>query len=385
MRYGLGAMTLKLTTQFPGGNAADITITETGAIPEVFFAADPCGGPEALWFNFRLEETSPDPARHTKIKLIWNYFDTVLGATESPTCLPVCQTPGQPWIRLKQGEEGHTPDGRRQLSWLIPHPAPSIEIAFCFPYGTAEMDATLSRAKNYWQTSPIGLSQQSRRIVRLYNSPGTPGSKHPGIYIVARQHSGETPGSWVLDGFLRHLSQLRKAGFVIWVVPFANIDGVVEGHYGKDGFPYDLNRAWGSPPMRHETHVIRRDIMRWKAACRPILALDLHAPGACERDGVYAFASDKAGEALSADEAKWCNVLQQELTPEFAAPDFKRVAKYASRWETPSFTAFMRDEMSIPALSLEIPYSHTAGGILTQNSYREIGRRLAQGIMRRTS
>jgi predicted deacylase len=247
------------------------------------------------------------------------------------------------------------------------------------------MDATLDRAKNYWQASPIGLSQHARRVVRLCNTPGTPGGTQPGIYVVARQHSGETPGSWVLDGFLRHLSQLRKAGFVIWVVPFANIDGIIEGHYGKDAFPYDLNRAWGSPPMRHETHVIRHDVKRWKACCRPILALDLHAPGACERDGVYAFVSDHADSPIATEETKWCNVMQQELKPEYAAPEFKRVAKYASRWETPSFAAFMRSEIGVPSLIIETPYSHTAGGILSQNSYREIGRRLAQGVLRRTA
>ncbi len=376
-------MSLKVNTRFPGGNAADVEILENGPLPEVRFASDPCGGPEALWFNFRLEETAPDPARHTKVKLTWTYFDNVLGASGSPSCVPVCQVHGQPWTRLKQGDESRTPDGRGQVSWTIPHPAPSVEVAFCFPYGQADVDATLERSKDYWQAVPIGLSQGGRRIVRLHNSVGTPGGTQPGIYLVARQHSGETPGSWVLDGFLRHMAQIRKAGYVVWAVPLADIDGVVRGHYGKDGFPYDLNRAWGVPPMRHETLVIRRDVQRWKERCRPVLALDLHAPGACEREGVYAFTSDDENGPQAAEETKWCNVIRNELQAEFASPDFKKVAKYASRWNTPSFARFMRDEMGIPALSVETPYSHTPGGVLTQKSYREIGHRLALAVLRR--
>ena len=376
-------MSLKLNSRFPGGNAADVEIVETSPIPEVRFASDPCGGPEALWFCFRLEETAPDPGRHTKVRLVWNHFDNVLGAGDSPCCVPVCQVPGQPWTRLTQGQETRTPDGRRQLTWLVPHPAPTLEIAFCFPYGPADVDATLERGKDYWQAAAIGLSQGGRRIVRLSNAPGTPGGTQPGIYLIARQHSGETPGSWVLDGFLRHLAQIRKAGYVVWAVPLAHIDGVMGGHYGKDGFPYDLNRAWGTPPMRHETLVIRNDVQRWKARCKPLLAIDLHAPGACERDGVYAFVSKDTGNPLLAEETKWCNVLQNELQAEFAAPEFKRVANYRSRWETPGFGDFMRNELGVPALSLETPYSQAGGSVLTQKSYREIGRRLALAIMRR--
>ncbi len=381
--YHVTVMSLKATTRFPGGNAADIEILSDGPVPEVRFASDPCGGPEVMWFYFRLEETAPDPATQTKVRLTWTYFDNVLGAKESADCIPVCLVPGQSWTRLKRGEEARTPDGRRQLSWTIPHPAPFVEFAFCFPYGTSDVNAVLDRTKDYWQAAPIGLSQGGRRILRLHNAPGTPGGTQPGIYIVARQHSGETPGSWVLDGFLRHWAQMHKGAYVIWTVPLADIDGVVAGHYGKDAFPYDLNRAWGRPPMRHETLVIRHDVERWKAHCRPILALDLHAPGACERDGVYAYVSKDPNAPLAAEETKWCNVFQNELQTEFAAPEFKRTANYASRWETPGFATYMREEMGIPALSIETPYSQVSGNVLTQKSYREIGRRLALAILRR--
>lgn len=376
-------MTLKATAHFSGGNAADVEILTNGPVPEVRFASDPCGGPEVMWFHFRLEETTPDPASHTKVKLTWMYFDNVLGASDSPDCIPVCLVPGQPWTRLKQGEETRTPDGRRQLSWTIPHPAPTAEVAFCFPYGPSDIDAVLDRSKDYWQAAPIGLSQGGRRIVRLYNAPGASAGTQPGIYIVARQHAGETPGSWVLDGFLRHWAQVRKGAYVIWAVPLADIDGVVRGHYGKDAYPYDLNRAWGHPPMRHETLAIRHDVERWKARCKPILALDLHAPGACERNGVYAYVSKDPNAPLAAEETKWCNVIQNELQAEFAAPDFRRVANYASRWETPGFATYMREAMGVPALSIETPYTHIGGTVLTPKSYREIGRRLALAILRR--
>ena len=376
-------MSLKVHTRFPGGNAADVEIIEQGETPEVRFASDPCGGPETLWFCFRLIESTPAADRQTKVRVTWKHFDNVLGAKDSPVCLAVSKAVGQGWTRLKQGEESRTPDGRRQLSWWIPHPAPQTEVAFCFPYGLDDVHALLERSPDYWQTSVVGLSQAARPLVRLSNSFGELGGTQPGIYLIARQHSGETPGSWVLDGFLRHLAQSKKAGYVVWAVPFADVDGVSLGEYGKDAFPYDLNRAWGSPPMRHETLVLRRDVARWKSRCHPILALDLHAPGACESDGVYAYAGKDEKGPLAAEETKWCNMLKNELQAEFAAPEFKRAINYRSRWETPNFAMFMRDEMGVPALSLETPYGHINGTPLTQKSYREIGRRLALGVLHR--
>jgi len=376
-------MNLKVLSRFPGGNAADVEILNNGPIPEVRFASDPRGGPEALWFFFSLEHMAPEPIRETKLKLTWLYFDNVLGAADSSICLPVCQKAGQPWARLNQGEETRTPDGRRQLSWLIPYPAPSVDVAFCFPYGQADVGALIESSQDYWQATPIGLSQGGRQILRLHNAVGRVGATQPGIYIVARQHSGETPGSWVLDGFLRCLAQMEKTDYVIWAVPLTDIDGVVHGCYGKDGFPYDVNRAWGSPPMRHEALVVRKDVRRWKERCCPMLALDLHAPGACESDGVYAYVSkeDDLPGPLASKENKWCHALEKELQADFASPAFKRIIGYRSRWGTPSFADYMRTEMEVPTLTIEIPYSQVRGTVLTQKSYREIGHRMALTVL----
>ena len=89
-------------------------------------------------------------------------------------------------------------------------------------------------------------------------------------------------------------------------------------------------------------------------------------PGACESDGVYAYAGKDEKGPLAAEETKWCNMLKNELQAEFAAPEFKRAINYRSRWETPNFAMFMRDEMGVPALSLETPYGHINGTPLTQ-------------------
>jgi len=189
----------------------------------------------------------------------------------------------------------------------------------------------------------------------------------------------------VLDGALRQLAQVRKAGYIVWAVPLADIDSVLGGHAGNGRCPFDLNRAWGQPPMRHETRVLRQDLQRWKERCRPILALDLHAPGASERDGVYSHTANAAPDSLAAEETRWANTIQNELKAEFAASEFKRVINTPPSSNATTFYDYVHGELQVPALTLEIPYAMVGSRVLTQKDYREIGRRLTEAILRRRS
>ncbi|MCX7590823.1 MAG: hypothetical protein N2255_04260 [Kiritimatiellae bacterium] len=377
-------MALRVHTRIPYGNAAQIEIDSSGEVPTVSFTPSPHGGPECLWFCFRLVETEPDKAPEGKVKVVLKHFDNLLGARDAGACMPVCHPANQGWVRMKHGQEEIAPDGQRSVFWLLEHPKPTTDVALCFPYGRPELELLVTKSKGYWQMTTIGLSQGGRPLLRISNSFGRPGGDQPGLYLIARQHSGETPGSWVLDGMLQHFSVVRKNPFVIWAIPLSNIDGIERGDYGKDNFPYDLNRAWGRPAMRHEALVIQRDIRRWKERCRPLLALDFHAPGLGETDGIYCYLPnpDQSAE-MHAQAQKWANVMKDSLTDEFASPDFVRVVNYKSRWETPNFTSFFVLDLGVCALSIETPYAMAGKTVLTQKQYREAGRRLAEAILRR--
>jgi len=273
------------------------------------------------------------------------------------------------------------PDGRNNAVWTIDTPVPVMDVAYCYPYGPDEIAALIRDTQGYWKTDTIGISPQGRPIVRLANRYGSPGAEEPGLYLMARQHSGETPGSWVLDGLLRHMTTLGDAAPLIWVVPLANIDGVMQGDYGKDNFPYDLNRAWGQVPMRHETLLIQRDMQRWAKRCRPALAADFHAPGACETDGIYCFrVSPQHAPREHEATLPWTTAIRASVDARYCAPNFERVAQYASRWETPNFTRASAQAFSIPAFSMEVPYGRCGDLVLTVEEYREAGARIARGM-----
>lgn len=388
-------MAYTLSTNIDFGNAGDLVIDESGSPVEVGFASEPRDGPEVMWFCFRLHRNSisGQAAADDRVRLIWRHYHNALGANDSAHSLPVLRYGDQDWRRLDPPEPIAFDDGRLWLTWEVPAPPVGgwLEAALCYPYGPENVDKLVGDTRGYWRVDTLGLSQHGRPLTRLSNGSGKPGNDQPGLFVIARQHAGETPGSWVVDGLLRALAELAAAGRKIpltWCVPLADIDGIIEGAYGKDRFPYDLNRAWGRPSMRHEALVIQRDMVRWAARCRPILALDSHAPGLCEAAGVYAYMPDPDEAPRRTQLTQpWCDTLAAAIGQPLAAASFGRVAQYRSRWSTPSFTAYAGQTFDCAALALETPYSTVDEGRLplTRERYQEIGRRIAIGVIERLS
>lgn len=366
-------MTWTLDTSFPGANACAAALAQHDGAPCLSVAADPRHGPEALWFRLRLRRLdSGGPAPW----LLLRHVDILLGGGTGEELQPVVRCEDGAWWRLERGEPVLHPDGRRDARWRLPAAAASMEIAFCFPYGTADIDRLLADSPAL-RINAIGSSEGGRPLVRLSNNDGAEGSPRPGIYILARQHAGETPGSWVLDGLLRRVAELGDAAPLTWAIPCTDTDGVAEGAYGKDRHPVDYNRSWWLMGRRHEVHCIMRDIGRWRARCAPRLCLDLHAPGALERGGCYAYTTIGSSQPAPAPSTAWAARLGQALGP-FAAADFVRTATYPSRWPRdthPSFTSWAAETQGLDAVSLETPYQ--GFGL---DEYREIGRRIADAL-----
>jgi hypothetical protein len=375
-------MSFKVTTYLPFGNATGIMVHENAGVPEVVFTPDPHGGPECLWFCFRVVRESQGGS--DRLRLVLRHHDNMLGGGKAENIRPVVRQEGGDWERLGAGERHLMPDGRPLVTWITKAPAISLDVAFCYPYGLAEVGALVRESAGYWHSGSIGVSQGGRLLARLSNDPGKEGGERPGLYLVSRQHSGETPGSWMLDGFLRHAMTHPESAPLVWAVPLSNIDGVEAGDYGKDNFPYDLNRAWGDPPMRHEVLAIINDIGRWKKRCTPALALDFHAPGAGEGDGIYVYLPNPKVSPLEHSEAhRWAALAQGALAPEYDSANFAQDAMYPERWETPTFTRYCWDRLVLPALTLEVPYAIAKGRVLTRDDYRDAGVRLAAAIFRK--
>jgi murein tripeptide amidase MpaA len=71
---------------------------------------------------------------------------------------------------------------------------------------------------------------------------------------MARQHPGETPGSFMAEGIMDFLTdpdnseaEYLRNKFVFKIIPMLNPDGVIHGNYRCSLAGVDLNRKWDNP------------------------------------------------------------------------------------------------------------------------------------------
>ncbi len=376
-------MSLRVDSRFAGGNVAAVRVVESASAAEVEFAAHPCGGSESLWFFFRVVASAPGEPHPNSLTLTAKFLRNMTGCASPASLRPVYRGEGQNWNRTKTGVVSTAADGLASVSWTIPYPEPSTEFALCYPYGMQEVKTLVRKSKAYWEMAPIGLSMGGRPIQRISNVVDR-AAQRPGIFLVARQHGGETPGSWVLDGMLQHFARTHESRVLVWAVPLVDVGGIEHGHYGRGGIDLDLDRAWGVHPLRYETRVIQGDLAEWKTRCRPALILDLQATGGSESDGIYCrLPQGEGGNGAARDAEKWANVFREALTDEYAAADFKHALETSPDQTGMSLGCYARDVLETGALTLAAPYALCGKMSMTPKQYREAGRRIARSAVRR--
>lgn len=99
---------------------------------------------------------------------------------------------------------------------------------------------------------------------------GKAATDKPDLWVIARQHPGETMASWWMEGFLRRLldpadpvARTLRAKATFHVVPNMNPDGSRRGHLRTNAAGADLNREWGVATMERSPEVfLVRQAMR---------------------------------------------------------------------------------------------------------------------------
>ena len=95
----------------------------------------------------------------------------------------------------------------------------------------------------------LGASIQGRDIDALVVGHGT----RP-VWVIARQHPGETMAEWFVDGFLQRLlddidasAQAVRNAATFYIVPNMNPDGSILGNLRTNAAGANLNREWLEP------------------------------------------------------------------------------------------------------------------------------------------
>ena len=183
----------------------------------------------------------------------------------------------QHWFRI----ETHY-DGQEMRATLKPRHN-SVSFAYFEPYPHERHLDLLGRVQSRPGVSlrTLGQTLDGRDMQLLQLGVGDAQTQAPKVWVIARQHPGETMAEWFVEGMLHRLldpadalarSLLQHCRW--FVVPNMNPDGAVRGNLRTNAAGANLNREWLEPSQERspEVWLVRQAMLREGVD----LCLDVH-------------------------------------------------------------------------------------------------------------
>ncbi|MFZ6774718.1 M14 family metallopeptidase [Undibacterium sp. SXout7W] len=235
----------------------------------------------------------------------------------------------------------------------------SVYYAYFEPYSWERHLALLAFAESspLVHTEDLGNTVEGRDLNLIV--VGNPDAKKK-IWMIARQHPGETMAEWLIEGSLRALLDtsnpiarriLEQA--VVYVVPNMNPDGSVRGNLRTNAAGANLNREWMTPSLALSPEVFYVKNRIAETGCD--LFLDIHGD-----EGLpFVFV---AGSEMLEGFSETQMQEQQRFIDSFcaASPDFQtRYGYEASKYSDDVLTLaskYIGHTYKCVSLTLELPF-----------------------------
>ncbi|MBC7004041.1 carboxypeptidase family protein [Photobacterium sp. BZF1] len=197
------------------------------------------------WFHFRLESEPQQQHQFSILNLAksaypegWQDYDVVASYDR------------EEWFRIPAEFDGDT------LSFKVIPEYGSMYFAYFAPYSYDRHQDLLHQAQSQFncKLETLGSTLDGNDMSLL--TIGEPADGKKDIWIIGRQHPGETMAEWFIEGLLQRLlddtdtvakALLDKA--VFHIVPNMNPDGSIRGHLRTNSIGVNLNREWQTPSM----------------------------------------------------------------------------------------------------------------------------------------
>lgn len=245
--------------------------------------------------------------------------------------------------------------------------------AFSYPYKTKDFLSFLER--NHY-LKPLEMEEKTLkgRTQYVYTFGNEKGSY---FSLTARHHSCEASASYVLEGFIEQISKTELVNkYLFSVIPFVDLDGVVDGDQGKSRYPHDHNRDYIEQPIYSSIRYIMN-----KYHNNLSYFLDFHCPG--KWGGIHDYLSLIEGdETLTKKQERYSDILfsyQKTGIPY----EQKNNIKYLAFWNLPSANGrsfFVKEKVKL-GFTMEIPYFGEKEKPYTIQELRELGRNMALAIV----
>jgi murein tripeptide amidase MpaA len=240
----------------------------------------------------------------------------------------------------------------------------SAYYAYFEPYSWERHLELLGRAENspLARVRRLGATVDGRDLDLVTVGEASQGKQS--LWVIARQHPGETMAEWFVEGLIERLTDAadpvaRKllSGAVVHIVPNMNPDGSVRGNLRTNAAGANLNREWMQPSPERSPEVF-------------------HVRAAMHSNGVNALLDVHGDEALPYVFVDGCErlasftpkqgALQRAFGIAFkrASPDFQQVHGYADDKETKVnltlASKYVGHTFGCLALTLEMPFKDNA-------------------------
>lgn len=338
---------MQISATFDSGNIEVVDLSDRDDI-RLRIVKD-AGGEHSQWFHFRVTGLEEEPAtlvienaHTTSYPKAWNDYQAAASVDR------------QTWIRLPTTYE----DGALEIQ--VPTGLQSLWLAYFAPYSRERHhDLVSSAVEEGARHEVLGQTLDGEDLDLLVFGDGP-----LPIWIIARQHPGETMAEWWMEGFLGRMldtddalgRRLRELG-TFYVVPNMNPDGSRRGHLRTNAVGANLNREWAEPTMERSPEVkLVRDRMDETGV---VLSLDVHG----DEELPYNFISGPEG-VPSWNEEREAVRLRFEEVYETVNPDFQRVFGYGrdepGQANMTMHTNQVAERYGALSMTLEMPFKDNA-------------------------
>ena len=239
----------------------------------------------------------------------------------------------------------------------------SIYYAYFEPYSWERHLDFLGRIASAPQVAieRLGSSIQGRDLDMVV--VGDPAANKK-IWVIARQHPGETMAEWFVEGLLESLTdaanplaaKLRQQA-VFYIVPNMNPDGAILGNLRTNAAGANLNREWMTPSMQSSPEVFLVRQKMHATGCD--LFLDVHGDEALP----YVFvAGNEMLENFTAERAAEQAAFLEDFKQ--ASPDFQTEHGYPTGKYRADLlklaSKYVGHTFHCTALTLELPFKDNA-------------------------
>lgn len=350
---------IAIHSSFDGGNIRVLDASDPGAI-RLEIVAD-AHSHYFQWFCFRLSGAKGLPCRF----IIENAGKSAYIAGW-PGYRVVASHDREDWFRTETVYAGG------QLAFSLIPERDCVYFAYFAPFSLERnadliartLDAAQSLTGGELRLSVAGNTLDGRPLDLLTWRSAKRQSKPPQVWIIARQHPGETMASWWMEGFLARLFDRDdplaghlRANADFHIVPLMNPDGAFRGHLRTNAAGIDLNRQWAEPDPERAPEIFHIRTAMDKAGLD--FFLDVHGD-----EGLpYNFIAGAEGVPGHSPEAQqWLDRYKNALMR--ASPDFQTVHGYKVDAPGSANLAIATNQIALRfrklAMTLEMPFKDNA-------------------------